>query len=112
MEIKQLKYFVVSADVGSFSEAAKVLFTTQSSVSKVVSALETELGYPLFRRVSRGIALTEKGKAFYKKASHIVLDFDRLESESSNNQNNVVRMGMTHSSWLSNCFSQFYDLHE
>ena len=112
MEIKQLKYFVVSADVGSFSEAAKVLFTTQSSVSKVVSALETELGYPLFRRVSRGIALTEKGKAFYKKASHIVLDFDRLESESSNNQNNVVRMGMNHSSWLSNCFSQFYDLHK
>ena len=52
MEIKQLKYFVVSADVGSFSEAAKVLFTTQSSVSKVVSSLESELEYPLFKRES------------------------------------------------------------
>lgn len=111
MEIKQLKYFVVSADVGSFSEAAKVLFTTQSSVSKVVSSLETELEYPLFKRESRGISLTEKGKAFYQKASHIVLDFDRLESENSNLHDNVVRIGMNHSSWLSNCFSQFYDNH-
>lgn len=111
MEIKQLKYFVVSADVGSFSEAAKVLFTTQSSVSKVVSSLESELEYPLFKRESRGISLTEKGKSFYQKASHIVLDFDRLESENSNLQKNVVRIGMNHSSWLSNCFSKFYDNH-
>ena len=36
MEIKQLKYFVVAADIGSFSEAAKVLYTTQSSISKVI----------------------------------------------------------------------------
>lgn len=112
MEIKQLKYFVVAADVGSFSEAAKILFTTQSSVSKVILSLEKELEYPLFKRVSKGIALTEKGRAFYQKASHLVIDFDRLESESTNAQKNVVRIGMNHSSWLSNCFSEFYEQHK
>ncbi|QFJ55397.1 LysR family transcriptional regulator [Pseudobutyrivibrio xylanivorans] len=112
MEIKQLKYFVVAADVGSFSEAGLVLFTTQSSVSKVIASLENELEYPLFKRVSKGIILTEKGKAFYKKASTIVADFDKLESENSNVQKNTVRIGMLHSSWIANCFSNFYEAHK
>ena len=36
MDLKQLQYFVVCAQTGSFSDAAKVLYSTQPSVSKVV----------------------------------------------------------------------------
>ena len=36
IDIKQLKCFITCADAGSFSEAASVLYTTQSSVSKVI----------------------------------------------------------------------------
>ena len=43
INIKQLKYFITCADAGSFSEAASVLYTTQSSVSKVIRALEEEM---------------------------------------------------------------------
>ncbi|SDB14019.1 DNA-binding transcriptional regulator, LysR family [Pseudobutyrivibrio sp. YE44] len=112
MEIKQLKYFVVSADVGSFSEAATVLYTTQSSVSKVIASLEHELDYTLFKRESKGISLTEQGKVFYQRASGIVSDFDKLETESDMIQKNSVRIGMIHSSWLANSFSEFYELHK
>ncbi len=112
MEIKQLKYFVVASDVGSFSEAAKILFTTQSTVSKVIASLEQELEYPLFKRVSKGITLTDRGRGFYQKASGIVYDFDRLESEKASNQKNVVKIGSVHSSWIANCFSKFYELHK
>ena len=35
-EIKQLKYFVVSADMGSFTAAARILYTTQTNVSKTI----------------------------------------------------------------------------
>ena len=108
MEIKQLKYFVVAADVGSVSEAAKVLYTTQSSVSKVIMSLEKELEYPLFKRVSKGIELTEKGKVFYAKASDIVSQFETLESEKNDTGKDIVRIGMIHSSFLANCFSDFY----
>ena len=48
LETKQLQYFVVSADCGSFREAAKILYTTQSNVSKVIAGLESQVGYPLF----------------------------------------------------------------
>ncbi|WP_044936908.1 LysR family transcriptional regulator [Pseudobutyrivibrio sp. LB2011] len=111
MEIKQLKYFVVAADVGSFSEAAKVLYTTQSSVSKVISALEKELGYNLFQRESKGIALTYEGVKFHNKASVLVSDFEALETTSVEN-NNIVKISINHSSWLANCFSDFYELNK
>ena len=111
MEIKQLKYFVVAADVGSFSEAAKVLYTTQSSVSKVISALEKELGYSLFQRESKGIALTHEGLKFHNKASVLVSDFEALETSSVENHN-IVKISINHSSWLANCFSDFYELHK
>lgn len=112
MEIKQLKYFVVAADVGSFSEAAKVLYTTQSSVSKVVAALERELGYQLFKREGKGIALTSEGRRFHIRASKLVADFTSLQSESVKQSKNMVKISANHSSWLANCFSQFYELHK
>lgn len=112
MEIKQLKYFVVAADVGSFSEAAKVLYTTQSSVSKVILSLENELGYPLFQRESKGIELTYEGRKFHGKANQLVSDFEALESASLDNQKNMVKISVNHSSWLANCFSDFFELHK
>ncbi|MCR5416305.1 MAG: LysR family transcriptional regulator [Pseudobutyrivibrio sp.] len=111
IEIKQLKYFVVAADVGSFSEAAKVLYTTQSSVSKVVGALENELGYPLFQRERKGIALTYEGKRFHARASELVAGFEQLQNDSRGEKRSVVKISANHSSWLANCFSDFYELH-
>ena len=50
INIKQLKYFITCADAGSFSEAASVLYTTQSSVSKVIRSLEEEMQASLLGR--------------------------------------------------------------
>ena len=60
LDLKQLKYFIVCAETGSISEAAKLLYTTQPSVSKAIKALEEEMGIVLFERMPRGIALTAK----------------------------------------------------
>ena len=46
------------AQTGSFSDAAKLLYSTQPSVSKVIKALEDALGIQLFERLPRGIRLT------------------------------------------------------
>lgn len=59
MELRQLKYFVKSAEYLNFSEAAKRLFITQSTLSQQIKQLEFELGFTLFMRNSRHIALTE-----------------------------------------------------
>ena len=78
MELKQLNYFMVCAKTGSFSNAAEVLFTTQSSVSKVIKSLEDELGTKLFERYARGIRLTETGRKIYPYAVRISESFQEI----------------------------------
>ena len=48
LNINQLQYFVVSAEHGSLSKAAEVLYTSQPHVSKTIKSLESYLGMELF----------------------------------------------------------------
>ncbi len=53
--------FLVTAEEGSLSAAAKALGLTQPTLSRQVAALEEELGVALFERVGRGFELTPSG---------------------------------------------------
>jgi len=56
-----VRAFLVTADEGSFSAAAKALGAAQPTVGRQVAALEEELGVTLFERVGRGLTLTPTG---------------------------------------------------
>lgn len=62
MELRQLRYFVKVAETLNFSEAAKVLCITQSTLSQQVKQLENELGTTLLVRSSHMVDLTEAGR--------------------------------------------------
>jgi DNA-binding transcriptional LysR family regulator len=53
--------FLVAAEEGSFSAAARALGTTQPTVGRQVAALEEELGVTLFERVGTTLTLTRSG---------------------------------------------------
>ena len=72
LEVKELQYFVVCADLSSFSRAAEVLYTTQPNVSKVIRSLEEKLGFEVFERDNRGIKLTRRGRQAYEYAGKIL----------------------------------------
>lgn len=61
MELRQLKYFVKTAELLNFSEAARNLYITQSTLSQQIKQLEAELGTQLFERNTHGVVLTESG---------------------------------------------------
>ena len=63
LEVKELQYFVICADVRSFSKAARVLYTTQPNVSKVIKSLESKLGFPVFRRDKTGPLPTDRSES-------------------------------------------------
>ncbi len=62
MTLQQLRYFLATAEHGSFSAAAGELHLAQPSVSEQVRLLESELGVALFVRAGRSLALTEAGR--------------------------------------------------
>jgi LysR family transcriptional regulator of beta-lactamase len=63
LPLNALRAFEVSARHLSFTRAAQELHLTQTAVSQHVKNLEQRLGKPLFRRVPRGLMLTDEGMA-------------------------------------------------
>ena len=76
MELRQLKYFITSADTLNFTEAARQCFITQSTLSQQIKQLETELGVQLFERIGKRVFLTETGRDFLPYARQTVADVD------------------------------------
>ncbi|MBM9511951.1 LysR family transcriptional regulator [Desulfogranum marinum] len=71
MELRQLKTFLVVADLLSFSQAADTLNYAQSTVSSRIRTLEEELGVPLFDRLGKRVALTEAGRIMVRYAKKL-----------------------------------------
>lgn len=109
MDLKQLQYFVACAQTRSFSDAAKVLYSTQPSVSKVIKSLEDTLGIQLFERLPRGICLTVQGQKVYHYACKITNQIDVLENMVSRGMTKWIRISMNPSSWFANQFVDFYN---
>ena len=71
MEIKNLMTFVQVAELGSFTKAAAVLDSAQSTVSFQIKQLETELGCLLFERINHTLSLTERGRELLSYAQQV-----------------------------------------
>lgn len=81
MELRTLRAFVEVVRQGGFSPAAKVVFTTQSTVSKAVKQLEDELGVQLLDRIGHRSALTAAGDIVYRRALKMLSERDDLVAE-------------------------------
>ncbi len=67
--LNALRAFEAGARHLSFTKAAAELHVTQAAVSHQVKALEEHLGYPLFKRMTRKLGLTEQGRALFPVVS-------------------------------------------
>ncbi|QYB06896.1 LysR family transcriptional regulator [Rhodococcus sp. USK10] len=83
MDSRQLRYFLAVVEHGSVTRAAEVLFVAQPALSQSLRGLESELGVELFRRVPRGMELTDAGAALLGPARQVM--------QSSQHADEVVR---------------------
>ncbi len=72
--------FLHVADRGSFIDAARAMGVVPSTISKKVSALETQLGVTVFQRTTRSLSLTQEGRIVYDEARQILSRVDALEA--------------------------------
>ncbi|HEY0521020.1 MAG TPA: LysR family transcriptional regulator [Ilumatobacteraceae bacterium] len=103
MDLRQLTTLVAIADHGSFSAAARALYTVQSNVSGHVARLERELGVTLVDRQRGG--LTDEGVIVVDRARRVLHELEDLAAEMASRGNEVTgdsRLGVigTTARWL------------
>ncbi len=89
MNLNYIRYFLVAAETGSFTEASERLFITQPSLSVSIQKLEQSLGVKLFERQNKRqknpVRLTSSGKHFLDKARDILNRFEAVKAELRHN---------------------------
>jgi molybdate transport repressor ModE-like protein len=103
MDLRQLTTLVAIADHGSFSAAARALYTVQSNVSGHIARLEKDLGVILVDRQRGG--LTDDGVIVVEKARRVLHELDDIQAEMASRGDEVrgdSRLGVlgTTARWL------------
>ena len=78
IELTRLRLFIAAAEQGGYAEAARALYTSHSTVSRAVSALEKELGVPLLVRSNRLLGLTPAGELLLHEGKTLLAAADSL----------------------------------
>jgi DNA-binding transcriptional LysR family regulator len=117
MDWDKLRIFQAAADAGSFTHAGETLGLSQSAISRQVSALEQDLGTPLFHRHARGLILTEQGELLLGTVQDVVLKLEAARSrliDSRDKPHGELRVTTTlglGANWLSPRLGEFLELY-
>ena len=113
----KLRVFHAAAEAGSFTHAAEVLRLSQSAISRQVSALEHDVGVPLFNRHARGLVLTEQGELLYRTAHDVLMQLENVKNqlaETTDTPSGTLRVTTTvglGTGWLTERSKEFLDLY-
>ena len=80
-KFQEMQTFVAVVQAGSFVEAAEVLQMSKTTVSRLVSDLESRLGVRLLHRTTRKLSLTKEGERFQERCTDLLRDVDAAEAE-------------------------------
>ena len=115
LPLNALRAFEVAARQLSFTRAGLELRVTQAAVSHQVKSLEEVLGVPLFRRLPRGLALTEEGEALLPVLTdtfhRIASTLERFEGGQLREVLTLGAVGTFVVGWLLPRLGDFYALH-
>ena len=78
--LRQIRYFIATADRGQVSQAATEVNVAQSAITTAIQQLEAELGVSLFSRHNAGLALTLEGTRFLQHARTIMAAVNAAET--------------------------------
>ena len=81
MELRALRYFIEVVRQQSFTIAAERMFVTQPTISKMVKALEEEIGAPLLLREGRQMVLTDEGRIVFQRGQDVLAAYAQLQAE-------------------------------
>ena len=78
--IRDISTFVTTVKYGSYTQAAKHLGVTRSTVGKSIVRLEQAMGVRLLNRTTRSLSTTDEGKVFYEYSHSIMEELNTMTS--------------------------------
>jgi len=96
-DLNDIAVFVKVAQLGSFSRAAHALGMPVSTVSRKVSALESELGVTLLQRTTRKLALTSQGRDYFHQCSeplNLLFDAERVLTQTQRKPEGLLKISV------------------
>ncbi len=113
----KLRVFHAAAEAGSFTHAAESLHLSQSAISRQVSALEHDVGVPLFQRHARGLVLTEQGELLFRTAHDVFIQLETVKAqlgETTDKPQGTLRVSTTvglGAGWLTDRLPEFIEIY-
>lgn len=98
MDIEYLKRFVLVSQTLNFRKASDTLFISQPTLSHSISALEKEIGVPLFERNTKTVKLTPAGEKFMQACMQMLKIYEGVTTELAMNaakSSNILHIGYT-----------------
>ncbi|ENV47558.1 hypothetical protein P255_01983 [Acinetobacter brisouii CIP 110357] len=100
IEIHKLNAFVAVVEESNISKAANRLYMQQPPLTRLIKSLEQELGTVLFKRLPRGVEVTEAGRVLYQEAVSILAHAQAIPKRVHNIAQGLegqLHIGFTHS---------------
>jgi DNA-binding transcriptional LysR family regulator len=102
MDVRHINAFVVIAEEGNFTKAARRLNLSQPPLSRLIQQLEVELGVALFSRSHRGAELTSHGRLLLEKARAVteaVNSFQQAAQAMTGTASRTIHLGTAWGLW-------------
>jgi LysR family transcriptional regulator, regulator for bpeEF and oprC len=96
-KLRAMTFFCRAVEAKTFAAAAQSLNVVPSALSKLIAALEKELGFSLLSRSTRSLSLTEEGAVYYEQCRQILSDIDAAEGtgrQGGSQARGTLRIGM------------------
>lgn len=81
MKLSHLRYVIEVAKTGSITRAAQNLYMGQPNLSKAIKDMETDLGFTVFTRSSKGVVPTQRGAELIRRANELLEKADCFEED-------------------------------
>lgn len=81
MNLSHLRYIAEVAKTGSITKAAQNLYMGQPNLSKAIKEIEKTMGVTVFKRTSKGVEPTEKGREIVERANEVLRSADAFEAD-------------------------------
>ena len=96
-KLRAMTIFCRTVEARSFTAAAQLLDVVPSALSKLVAALEGELGFSLMSRSTRKLSLTDEGAEYYEHCKRILANIEIAEGlgrQGGSQARGLLRVGM------------------